>query len=488
MAYDKNIPLVLQLLRLDADIDGTAIARYTIEGDYSHHYCIMDASDDVDTMDIQGAIEETMHLILDNGGTPEDLRIAMGLVPEEEIEPDHTLEEEWKTPIDLGYCLDGHLMTFVKLPSDEIDPSDSEGAALNRQQVDNVQMAFNNLPAKLRLPAAKVLAQSVFQDYTEWQAFQICKAFEAGLDEGTVGRLIANPHLNHAQMRELRRIAEETDFTAPDASPYKQDIFKILASGEFSAEHLRGALRLIKATDAQGLFFMQDWLKLDSRQMEVASYALKSNVPMNVLDEYMDGSYSADHMNVITIALIEGMEKPGVARLLNPDLSMEQVWGFYRAISSGRFTNEQLDVLCDSAKPVEVMEAMRSGLTYGVDMQTLLRFADGSFTPEQMDALYLAATAKAITPETLGEIADASITPSQMNELRISVELEGADIGKIQAEKQAMPRSVEYAGQAGKAEALRDINLRDKAKESREASGKLVNEHGDDAHGEHDER
>ena len=67
MAYDKNIPDVLQLLRLDlGNVDytvpsDTTIARYTIDGDYFPRYCIADVADDADTMDIQGAIEETMH-------------------------------------------------------------------------------------------------------------------------------------------------------------------------------------------------------------------------------------------------------------------------------------------------------------------------------------------------------------------------------------------------------------------------------------------
>ena len=50
MAYDKNIPDVLQLLRLDlGNVDytvpmDTTIARYTIDGDYFPRYCIADAS------------------------------------------------------------------------------------------------------------------------------------------------------------------------------------------------------------------------------------------------------------------------------------------------------------------------------------------------------------------------------------------------------------------------------------------------------------
>ena len=111
MAYDKNIPDVLQLLRLDlGDVDytvprNTTIARYTIESDYSPRYCIADVADDADTMDVLGAIEETMHTILDYGGNADDLRITMGLVPETEIDLD-IIESGEYVPVDLGYCLE----------------------------------------------------------------------------------------------------------------------------------------------------------------------------------------------------------------------------------------------------------------------------------------------------------------------------------------------------------------------------------------------
>lgn len=479
MAYDKNIPDVLQLLRLDlGNVDytvpsDTTIARYTIVGDYFPRYCIADVADDADSMDIQGAIEETMHTILDYGGTPEDLRTAMGLVPEAEIDPD-IIESGEYAPIDLGYCLDGQLTGFEVLDIVECDIKN----ALSGHQIENVMTALNNLPVNLRLPAAKALSQG---DFTEWQAYQICKAFEAGIEEDTISRLIANPDLNHGQMRELRRIAEQMNLTSPDVSPYTKDMFKTLASGEYDVEKLHHTHGLMKAAKAKEISFDRDWLKLNSDQMNALQYGLISDVPMDVLADYTDGSYSADQMNALNIALIEGMEKQDIERLMNPDLSIEQVWGFYQVISGGRFTNEQLDILCDPTRPVAVMEAMCTGLTFGVDAQTVLRLADGSFAPEQMESLYLAAGDKDITPEMLDVIADASLKPEQMDALKISFQ-QGGSISDVEAEKKSMPRSVKYAGQAGKADAIRSTKLHETAKESREASAQLGSEsHGDKA-------
>ena len=160
MAYDKNIPDVLQLLRLDlGNVDytvpsDTTIARYSIDGDYFPRYCLVDVADDADTMDVLGAIEETMHTILDYGGNADDLRTTMGLVPETEIDS-HIIESGEYVPVDLGYCLDGQLTGFEVLPLDECDTKD----ALNEHQIENVMTAFNNLSVNLRLPAAKVLSQ-----------------------------------------------------------------------------------------------------------------------------------------------------------------------------------------------------------------------------------------------------------------------------------------------------------------------------------------
>ena len=118
---------------------------------------------------------------------------------------------------------------------------------------------------------------------------------------------------------------------------------------------------------------------------------------------------------------------------------------------------------------------MRTGLTFGVDVQTVLRLADGSFAPEQMESLYLAAGDKDITPEMLDVIADASLNPELMDALKISFQ-QGGSIADVEAEKKSMPRSVKYAGQAGKADAIRSTKLHETAKESREASAQLGSE------------
>lgn len=414
MPYDENIPIELQLLRLGSDIDGTAIARYSIEGDYWPRYCIMDALDDVDTMDISGAIEETLHSILDNGGTQDDVRRIMGLVPESEIDPD-TLESGEYTSIDLGLCLDGALLSFNELVSSEIDPHD----ALSDQQIENIQTAFNNLASEKHLPASKLMSQHSF---TGWQAYQVCKAFESGLDSDTID-LIANPELNHAQMRELRLIAERTPFADPHGSPYNYDIFKTLATGEMDAGKLHAARNLMQFADFGGIPFDREWLHLDPEQARALAYAIRDDVPIDALEGYASGKYPAHLMEAIRMALNEGAEQQDIARLLNPALSEEQAWNFCSVICSGRFS------------------------------------------PEQMDAIYITAGDESLTPEMLDVIADPSLDPDSMTALKVSFQ-QGATIADVQHEKQGMQGSI-------KEDAVKSGTLHDVARESRDASARL---------------
>ena len=65
----------------------------------------------------------------------------------------------------------------------------------------------------------------------------------------------------------------------------------------------------MKAAKEKEISFDRDWLKLDSDQMNAVRYGLISDVPMDVLADYTDGSYSADHMTALNIALIEGISK-----------------------------------------------------------------------------------------------------------------------------------------------------------------------------------
>lgn len=70
---------------------------------------------DPETEDVSGAIENTLHELLDSGATPEDVYRIMGLVKESELSPE-TKEADSYLPIDLGYCIDGNIVSYEAVP------------------------------------------------------------------------------------------------------------------------------------------------------------------------------------------------------------------------------------------------------------------------------------------------------------------------------------------------------------------------------------
>ena len=70
---------------------------------------------DPEMEDVSGAIENTLHELLDSGATPEDVYRIMGLVKESELSPE-TKEADSYLPIDLGYCIDGNIVSYEAVP------------------------------------------------------------------------------------------------------------------------------------------------------------------------------------------------------------------------------------------------------------------------------------------------------------------------------------------------------------------------------------
>ena len=109
--YDKRIPEKLQLLRIAlGGKDDLGIFAYypsTQQTNFAFpSFCLAPATDSPDTMDIQGAIEQTMHDLLDYGATADDLWQIMGLTQEAELDSDYRDTGEFIS-VDLGYCIEG---------------------------------------------------------------------------------------------------------------------------------------------------------------------------------------------------------------------------------------------------------------------------------------------------------------------------------------------------------------------------------------------
>lgn len=116
-------------------------------------FCLAPATDAPDTMDIQGAIEQTMHDLLDYGATADDLWQIMGLTQEAELDSDYRDTGEFIS-VDLGYCIEGDLLGFEKLDPDTTDVHD----ILTDEQIAHIEEWADALSAKDVLPKAAFVA------------------------------------------------------------------------------------------------------------------------------------------------------------------------------------------------------------------------------------------------------------------------------------------------------------------------------------------
>lgn len=152
--YDNRIPEKLQLLRVAlGGKDELGVFAYYPSTQQTNfavpRFCLAPATDAPDTMDVQGAIEQTMHDLLDYGATAEDLWKIMGLTQEEELDSDYRDAEEY-IYVDLGYCIEGDLLGFEKLDPAVADVHD----ILTDEQIAHIEEWADALSAKDVLPKA----------------------------------------------------------------------------------------------------------------------------------------------------------------------------------------------------------------------------------------------------------------------------------------------------------------------------------------------
>ena len=94
--------------------DGEVIATYGLTGSYSSYNCIIEEGSD----DISGALEDTLHRIIESGNEDELYSIMGAFIPTEE-EMDELEEFNEYISIDLSYILGG-LITVWNTESEEV--------------------------------------------------------------------------------------------------------------------------------------------------------------------------------------------------------------------------------------------------------------------------------------------------------------------------------------------------------------------------------
>lgn len=88
--------------------DGEVLAEYVISGSYIPYHCIIERG----STDIASALEDTLHRILDAGGSKEDIYEILGAKIPNEEERRELQEFDEFIVIDLGYVIPGLIMSF----------------------------------------------------------------------------------------------------------------------------------------------------------------------------------------------------------------------------------------------------------------------------------------------------------------------------------------------------------------------------------------
>ena len=451
MPYKGNVPLPVIIMRLEQGLEETAVAQYTVSSWNTNFalpfYCVI-PSGGADGVDVAGVLEENLHGILDHGGTADDVRQVLGLVPRDELDED-TLAEEDYTEIDLGYCIEGQLLTFEEVDPDAADPV----SFLSEKQVSQLRGMLESVPAGSQIRAAELLMGDAF---TDWQAFAICKAFREGLDAGTVGK-IADTRFNHSQMRELARIAEEL----------LPSVFDECLSPEFSAEKLH-LIRSIVQNGGRAL----PWRELSEAQLDVAAGALSLGLPVPLVELFAKPQIPAANMRSVFSALYDGAERATALRMLDPAYTPDQL-ACVRLTSEYNLTPGQFKTLFGPAVPAPAMRA----ITYALGKLSLppadvLSLAQNPlrFSGEQLRVLFDAMANPQLSQEVVAAIADPALTPQQMQQMSVQCE-DAGDARSVQHLKESF--RVRSGG-----------GMREVATAAREASSEIECGRSSDAAGE----
>lgn len=148
---------------------------------------------DPEMEDVSGAIENTLHELLDSGATPEDVYRIMGLVKESELSPE-TKEADSYLPIDLGYCIDGNIVSYEAVP---------ESVATVPENVDYPRFA-EAMESHVPLPIATQIAN---HDFSHGQADILMEAARNPRVSPETLETIADKTLSSGKMRGLLDIA-----------------------------------------------------------------------------------------------------------------------------------------------------------------------------------------------------------------------------------------------------------------------------------------
>lgn len=156
-------------------------------------FALGERTSDPEMEDVSSAIENTLHELLDSGATPEDVYRIMGLVKESELSPE-TKEADSYLSIDLGYCIDGNIVSYEAVP---------ESVATVPENVDYPRYA-EAMESHVPLPIATQIAK---HDFSHRQADILMEAARNPHVSPETLETIADKTLSSGKMRGLLDIA-----------------------------------------------------------------------------------------------------------------------------------------------------------------------------------------------------------------------------------------------------------------------------------------
>lgn len=390
-----DIPLDLTLLYNLGDTEDEQVYVYTTDGlntNFARPCFAIANRGSEDMFDLAAVIEETLHRILDAGGTPEDVYRIMGLVPEEEILEEDVLDSDQYTPIDLGYCVVGNLASFEGVPDAVVAAANTLTA---KQEVQFIQAIDHyEIPFKDAMRLTE-------HEYDGFQARAICKAAANPAIPRDVLNSIADPRFAASQMTALAKIAAN----GGDLSPYLDP--------QMDAKRMDAAYRVLLHG---GKDFPLKSLDLDQLRT-LNGILLRRSVPQDMLAAIAKPQFSPESMVVIAAAM-EGenydprsgepsLTASQVGRILTPDYTPSQQIALLTAMRGqtpvANLSDADFKAVFPPELPVEKMNACayavnRCGYNTPLLMMTMQACAD--MNAQQLMAVFDAAAA---------ELADANM-------------------------------------------------------------------------------
>lgn len=351
--------------------------------------------------DVSGAIENTLHELLDSGATPEDVYRIMGLVKESELSPE-TKEADSYLPIDLGYCIDGNIVSYEAVP---------ESVATVPENVDYPRYA-EAMESHVPLPIATQIAK---HDFSHRQADILMEAARNPHVSPETLETIADKTLSSGKMRGLLDIASvgknPLDFHNMDEQTLKAAVSVLfhggkdlpvteldlaqlrsvdlaLMDGASPAEAMRAAEKSASAepeVPAASLASEADAMRLTEHEYNgfqanaIIAAALNPAVGEDVLDALATPKYTAAQMTAIAKIAIRGGD---FARFLDPQMDARRMEAAYLVVAHGGS-----DLPVEHLSRSQLLTINNILLRGHIPYETVRAIAKPAFTPESMEVI-----------------------------------------------------------------------------------------------------